>query len=95
LLASNALVGRMVEVTGRCLGYSSPTVAQGSPPVTKSDWQLEDGGEAIWVTGAMPDGCTATEPAAEASTIQATVAQDELPDLGGYGKTMRRYLVRK
>ena len=30
LLASNALVGRMVEVTGRCLGYSSPTVAQGS-----------------------------------------------------------------
>mgnify|MGYP003694637317 CR=1 FL=1 len=29
LLASNALVGRMVEVTGRCLGYSSPTVARG------------------------------------------------------------------
>ena len=95
LLASNALVGRMVEVTGRCLGYSSPTVAQGSPPVTRSDWQLEDGGEAIWVTGPMPDGCTATEPATEPSTIQATVAQDELPDLGGYGKTMRRYLVRK
>jgi hypothetical protein len=56
---------------------------------------LEDGGEAIWVTGPMPDGCTATEPAAEPSTIQATVAQDELPDLGGYGKTARRYLVRK
>ncbi len=55
LLASNALVGRMVEVTGRCLGYSSPTVAQGSPPVTRSDWQLEDGGEAIWVTGPMPE----------------------------------------
>jgi hypothetical protein len=95
LLASNALVGRMVEVTGRCLGYSSPTVAQGSPPVTRSDWQLEDGGEAIWVTGPMPDGCTATEPATEPSSIQATVAQDELPDLGGYGKTQRRYLVRK
>ena len=95
LLASNALVGKMVEVTGRCLGYSSPTVAQGSPPVTKSDWQLEDGGEAIWVTGPMPEGCTATEPAADPSTIQATVAQDELPGLGGYGKTERRYLVRK
>jgi hypothetical protein len=43
----------------------------------------------------MPDGCTATEPATAPGTIQATVAQDELPDLGGYGKTQRRYLVRK
>jgi hypothetical protein len=94
-LASDALVGRVVEVTGRCLGYSSPTVAKGSPPVTRSDWQLEDGGEAIWVSGPLPEGCTATEPAANPGTIQATVAQDELPDLGGYGKTTRRYLVRQ
>ena len=95
LLASDALVGRVVEVTGRCLGYSSPTVAKGSPPVTRSDWQLEDGGEAIWVSGPLPEGCTATEPAANPSMIQAKVAQDELPDLGGYGKTRRRYLVRQ
>ena len=47
----------------RCLGYSAPTIARGSPPLTRSDWQVEDQGEAVWVSGRLPEGCTSTEPA--------------------------------
>jgi hypothetical protein len=95
LLTSAALVGRTVEVTGRCLGYSSPTIAKGTPPVTRSDWQLEDQGEAIWVTGPLPEGCSSTTPAAAPAPVVALVAQDTLPGLGGQAATPRRYLVRK
>lgn len=95
LLASAALVGRTVSVNGRCLGYSTPTVAKGAPPVTRSDWQLEDQGEAIWVTGPLPDGCTSTTPAATAGAVLAIVAEDTLPGLGGAPAVPRRYLVRK
>jgi hypothetical protein len=95
VLTRPALVGKAVEVTGRCLGYSVPTVAKGSPPVTRSDWQLEDQGEAVWVTGPMPDGCTATTPAPAASTISALVAQDTMPGLGGQKPVARQYLVRR
>jgi hypothetical protein len=95
VLTSPSLVGKAVEVTGRCLGYSVPTLAIGSPPVTRSDWQLEDQGEAVWVTGSMPDGCTATTPAGSASTISALVAQDTMPGLGGQKPAVRQYLVRR
>ena len=95
VLTRPALVGKAVEVTGRCLGYSVPTVAVGSPPVTRSDWQLEDQGEAVWVTGSLPQGCTATTPAESASTISAVVAQDTMPGLGGQTPVPRQYLVRR
>ncbi len=95
VLTTPSLVGKAVEVNGRCLGYSVPTVAKGSPPVTRSDWQLEDKGEAVWVTGPLPAGCTATTPAESASTISATVAQDTVPGLGTQKGTMRQYLIRK
>lgn len=95
VLTTPTLTGKAVEVTGRCLGYSVPTVAKGSPPVTRSDWQLEDQGEAVWVNGPLPDGCTATTPAESASTISAVVAQDTLPGLGGQQPMVRQYLVRR
>jgi len=94
VLTDATLVGRAVEVTGTCLGYSTPTIAKGSPPLTRSDWQLEDQGEAVWVSGPMPPGCSATEPAVSPSTITARVAQDTLPGLGGQAATVRQYLVR-
>jgi hypothetical protein len=93
VLTTPSLVGKAVEVTGRCLGYSVPTVAKGSPPVTRSDWQLEDQGEAVWVNGPMPQGCSATTPAESASTVSARVAQDSLATLGGAKPTLRQYLV--
>jgi hypothetical protein len=95
VLTRPSLVGRRVTVTGRCLGYTVPTVAQGSPPVTRSDWQLEDRGEAVWVSGPLPEGCTATTAASGPSTIVATVAQDTLPALGAQGGRVRQYLIRR
>ena len=94
VLTDATLVGLRVEVMGKCLGYSSPTIAKGSPPLTRSDWQLEDRGEAVWVSGAMPEGCSATEPAQSASAITAYVAQDTLRAFGGAPAEPRRYLVR-
>jgi hypothetical protein len=94
VLANPGLVGHTVKVTGTCLGYSTPTIAKGSPPLTRSDWQLADQGEAVWVSGAMPAGCSATEPAKTPSTILARVAQDTLVGLGGGATEARRYLVR-
>jgi hypothetical protein len=93
VLTDGSLTGLRVEVTGTCRGYSTPTIAQGPPPLTRSDWQLEDQGEAVWVSGPMPPGCSATEPAETPSTITATVAQDTLPSLGGRDGTVRQYLV--
>lgn len=92
VLTTPSLVGKAVEVNGRCLGYSVPTVAKGAPPATRSDWQLEDQGEAVWVNGPMPQGCTATTPAESASTVSAVVAQDTLPSLGTQKGQARQYL---
>jgi hypothetical protein len=92
LLSSDADVGRMVRVAGRCIGYSKP-VAEGMPPLTRSDWQLEDGGEAIYVSGPLPSGCSATEGSTARTTIVARVAQDTMPASGDRPATPRRYLV--
>lgn len=94
LLTTPALVGRTVEVNGRCLGYSAPTIARGAPPLTRSDWQLEDKGEAIWVSGPLPAGCTSTTPATAPGLVTAIVAQDTLPGLGGQSAMPWQYLVR-
>ncbi len=95
LLTSPALTGRSVEVSGRCLGDSAPTIAKGSSPLTRSDWQLEDQGEAIWVSGPLPAGCTSTTPASAPGLVTGTVAQDTVPGLGGQAPMPRQYLVRR
>ena len=93
LLNSDSLVGEWVRVSGRCLGYAAQ-VAVGPPPLTRSDWQLEDGETAIYVSGSLPNGCSATGGSSNRITIRAMVAQDTLPALGDRPTMPRRYLVR-
>lgn len=93
ILASSALVGQRVRVTGRCLGYGKP-VAVGAPPRTRSDWQLEAEDVAIYVTGRLPAGCSPTGGSTQATTILALVAEDTLAARAGRPATPRRYLVR-
>ena len=93
LLDSDVYVGKRVQVTGRCHGYAAG-VAVGPPPVTRSDWQLVDGGAAIFVSGRLPPGCSPTEGSAQRTTVLALVAQDTLSALGNRAATARRYLVR-
>ncbi len=93
LVASAKYVGKIVTVEGRCAGWSSD-LAAGGPPVTRSDWVLEDGGQGIYVTGPLPAGCSSTEGGSERVTIVARVAEDSLPVMGeGSEAKARRYLV--
>ena len=95
VLGSSELPGRMVQVTGTCLGYRVPPLAAGGPPRTRSDWQLENAGQAIYVTGPLPRGCSATEGSPSPVTITATVREDTLPAPGGTPGRARRYLEWK
>ncbi len=92
IVSSEAWVGRRVVVTGRCLGYAA-SVAVGGPPVTRSDWQLEEDELAIFVSGSLPVGCSATGGSEGQTTITAVVQQDTLR-MGDLSGTTRRYLVR-
>lgn len=94
ILETDTHVGRRVRVTGRCLGYSG-SVAVGGPPVSRSDWELEADGVAIYVTGPLPEGCSATTGSTALVTITAVVAEDTLPALGRRPPSVRRYLVRQ
>ncbi|MEP6571254.1 MAG: hypothetical protein ABJD11_01115 [Gemmatimonadota bacterium] len=85
VLDSAALVGETVAITGRCL----------APPVSRSDWQLEDGGAAVYVSEEYPPDCGAATAARSAVTILALVAQDTLPSLGTHPGRVRRNLLRK
>ena len=93
VLAPDVRVGQEVLVAGRCLGYSSRG-SLGTPPVSRSDWQLEGDGATIFVNGALPQGCTGTAGSTTPTTIRARVAEDTLPALGGGSPKPRRYLVR-
>lgn len=93
LIDSDAYVGKRVQVTGRCHGYAAD-VAVGPPPVTRSDWQLVDSKMAIYVSGSLPNDCSATEGSSDRITVTAMVAQDTLPAFGNRPAMPRRYLVR-
>lgn len=93
VLNSDAYVGKRIRVTGRCLGYAA-AIAVGPPPLTRSDWQFEQDGVAIFVSGPLPQGCSATRGASEPTTILALVAEDTLRALGNKPGTRRRYLLR-
>lgn len=95
LLARRDLVGREIDVTGRCLRIDSKA-AFGPPPVTRSDWQLADAGDstvAVWVSGARPADCDYAGSSASVLTVRATVAADSVRQLEGVA-VARRYLVR-
>lgn len=93
ILRSSEYVGMIVRVEGKCLGYGK-IVAVGGPPLTRSDWQLEDGGVAIYVSGPLPEDCSATKGSTQRSIIYALVAEDTLRTIGSRPATPRRYLVR-
>jgi len=93
ILESGTYLGHRVRVSGRCLGYSA-AVAEGGPPLTRSDWQLEDDGVAVYVSGSMPDGCSPTQGSTGRTAIDAVVAQDTVPALGDRLPRPRRYLIR-
>ena len=92
VLDSPELVGRVVRVTGRCLGYAT-TQGLGSPPSSRSDWVLQAGGRSVYVVGAFPAGCTGASPSAGDVTIAARVSQDTLAGFGSRPGQPRRYLV--
>ncbi len=92
-VADGALpAGRVVRVTGRCLGYGARS-AEGPPPRTRSDWLLGSGGRAVYVVGAFPPGCEPMAGGTDDVTLRARVAVDTVAGLRGPG-TPRRYLVR-
>lgn len=89
LLTKSANVGKTVRIAGLCLGYGA--LAEGSPPNSRSDWQLAQDDVAIYVVGPLPGGCAPNGPAT-AVTIKAIVRQDTLPANPVRPKRPRRYL---
>ena len=63
--------GERVQVTGTCLDQFHARGSAGPPPVSRSDWQLANGTEVVYVTGRMPASC-----ASGTVTISATVGID-------------------
>ena len=92
LLTNSLPAGERVAVRGTCIGYSR-VVAMGPQPRTRSDWQLLDGSDAIWVVGPYPTGCSGTVPSEVPDTFAMTVAVDTLPALGTRAQRARTYLL--
>lgn len=90
VVASRALVGHRVRVTGRCLESGSEH-ALGQPPRSRHEWQLEADGVAVFVIGPRPRGCRTGGGAT--LTITALVAEDTLPAIGDLPPAPRRFLV--
>jgi hypothetical protein len=94
ILSTPQYVGRTVTTNGKCIGYST-RVAEGPPPRTRSDWQLEDSGVGIWVVGAFPAGCTGAEGDGRRISVRALVAEDTVQLLAPASRKSRRYLVAR
>lgn len=84
--------GTRITVTGRYLGYGAQQ-AFGPQPLTRSDWQLADGPDAIWVTGQMPKGTAPLEAGHAPITIAARVDMDQVSSLSDSGQKDRWFLV--
>jgi hypothetical protein len=61
------LEGRMVEVTARFMGWKGS--CRNGPPVTRSDWMLEDESGCIYVSGPAPPGLSPAQPKQRMVTI--------------------------
>jgi hypothetical protein len=93
VLTTQALVGHTVVVSGYCIPEATPAMAHGTQPVRSNDWQLTEGGAAVWVSGPKPAGC-AESAKDERSTITAVVAQDTIPATDRT-QSLRPYLVAR
>jgi hypothetical protein len=78
--------GQRIQITGTCLDQFHVKAGAGTPPVSRSDWQLTNGTQAVYVVGRMPASCV-PGPA----TISAIVAIDTTP-IGGQRRP-RRFLT--
>jgi hypothetical protein len=86
LVAGREWVGQIVEITGRCLGYTSTA---GTPPQSRSDWVLESEGSRIFVVGPLPRGCDAAGGGSESLTLKGRVLEYTPPVLGNQSAAQR------
>lgn len=85
-LATGLPQGAKVKIHGACIDQFHARGSAGSPPVSRSDWQLATGTATVYVVGAVPPGCSTGEV-----TLAGVVATDSAM-LGGE-RRVRRYLV--
>lgn len=78
--------GQPVQVTGTCIDGFHARGSAGPPPVSRSDWQLSNGTQVVYVVGRMPASC-----ASGAVTISAVVGVDTVAIIGT--RRVRRFLV--
>jgi len=69
-----AYAGRTVLVSGSFKGWKGACLS--TPPVSRSDWMLEDGTGCIYVHAPLPAGSDALKPQGEAVSLRAVVRQD-------------------
>jgi hypothetical protein len=95
LEAPDSLVGKTLRVRGSCSGWDGP--ALGSSPLTRSDWQLQEGELAIWVSGPLPQGCDPVQPPPPETTfeITAVLAVDTVSLLAEPEPAVRRFLLSR
>ncbi len=82
--------GRTLAVRGRCLGWNGP--ALGSGPLTRSDWQLGQGGDAVWVSAPLPVGCTGPAGGGEVM-FRGSVVVDTVTVRASGQRRARAYLM--
>jgi len=60
-----------VTVTGRFQGWRGP--CPGGPPVSRSDWMINDASGCLYVHGPVPPGLDAAKPAGEKISVTGVV----------------------
>jgi hypothetical protein len=64
-------VNREIVVHGKFMGWKGS--CSGPPPVTRSDWMIEDKDQCIYVSGDLPVGLNALNPSGEKIFVKAKV----------------------
>ncbi|PLX84830.1 MAG: hypothetical protein C0617_06345 [Desulfuromonas sp.] len=72
--APASYVGQTVLVSGLFKGWKGACLS--TPPVSRSDWMLEDGTGCIYVHAPLPAGSDPLKPQGEAVSLRAVVRQD-------------------
>jgi hypothetical protein len=67
-------VGKEVVVWGEVKGWKGSCLSP--PPLTRSDWMIEDDGQCIYVSGDLPVGLNALNPSGEKISVKATIKID-------------------
>ncbi|MBU0483455.1 MAG: hypothetical protein KKB30_02940 [Proteobacteria bacterium] len=71
---SNTYAGQKVLLSGVFKGWKGACF--GAPPVTRSDWMLEDDSGCLYVTGPLPAGLDALKPNSEQIMVKGLVLTD-------------------